>query len=649
MHESDRLNLFNKVVRTRLPSDAEGIINEVNMKNIQIKQSINFKKSVLLLAIYSAISIPVTALENTQKSTTEKNVERITVTATRSALNIDDALTSQVVITRADIDLLNPVSILDLLSSLPSVDVANNGGKGQSSSIFLRGNNSDHTLVVIDGIRVSSATLGSTSFNSISPEMIERIEIVQGPRASLWGADAIGGVIQIFTRQLQSGEHFVGASIGSDEYRKFKAGIGLKHGDGQTSVSVSSERADGFDVRDTTSVADADNDGYKFTSIAVRGQQKINSDLAIDWLLSSDEGENDSDGFYNGANIDRHAWLVRGSYESQLSDIKNYTLVSLGQNRDKVDSLNGVDSQGIIETRRDQLSVINNSQFNENFQMNVGVDFYQDDISKSTLVFADEKRNITGVFAHSLYTKNNWTFEGSVRNDEVQGVDSEITYNLGTGYAFNENSRLVLNHGTGFKVPTFNDLYYPLYGTPTLNSERSETTELFFETKLGAVDTRINVYYSKIDELIGRNSEGNAGNFDEVIIKGAEINVNLTAAGGTHDANFSYTDAEDQQTNEQLVRRAKEKFNYKFTTSINVADLFAEYKFVGKREDSVYRQANVELGAYQLINLGLNAPLSKSVVLNARITNLLDKEYQTANSYFTQGRALYVGITYQNF
>ncbi|WP_426358633.1 TonB-dependent receptor domain-containing protein [Pseudocolwellia sp. HL-MZ19] len=617
-------------------------MNQMNPKN-------NFKKSALLLAMSAVFSMPAMAIEETNNASAEEKVERMTITATRSALNIDDALTSQVVITRADIDVINPISVLDLLSTLPSVDVTNNGGRGQTSSIFLRGNNSDHTLVVIDGIRVSSATLGSTSFNSISPEMIERIEIVQGPRASLWGADAIGGVIQIFTRQLEGGEHFAGVSIGSDSYRKFKAGIGLKHGDGQTTVSVSNERTDGFDVRDTTSEADADDDGYDFTSIAIRGQQKINEDFSLDWLLSSDQGENDSDGFYDGADIDRHAWLVRGSYASQINDVKNYTVVSVGQSRDSVDSLSGFDSQGIIETRRDQFSLINNSQFTENFQMNVGADFYQDDISKSTLIFEDEKRNVTGVFAHGLYTSNNWTFEGSVRNDEVQGVDSEVTYNLGTGYTISDDSRIVLNHGTGFKVPSFNDLYYPGFGTPTLNSERSETTELFLETRLGAVDTRVNFYYSKIDELIGRNAEGNAGNFDEVIIKGAELNFNLVATGGTHDLNLSYTDAEDQQTDEQLIRRAKEKFNYKFTTSINVADLYAEYKFVGSREDSVYLQDNVELGAYQLINLGLNAPLSKNLVLNARVTNLLDKEYQTANTYFTQGRALYVGITYQNF
>jgi vitamin B12 transporter len=615
----------------------------MNTKNMnQIKQKNNFKKSALLLAMSAVFSMPVVAIEETNKAT-EEQVERMTITATRSALNIDDALTSQLVITRTDIDIINPISILDLLSTLPSVDVSNNGGRGQTSSVFLRGNESDSTLVLVDGVRVSSATSGGTSFNSISPEMIERIEVVQGPRAALWGADAIGGVIQIFTRQLEGGEHFAGVSIGSDEYRKYKAGIGLSHGNGHTTVTVSHERAEGFDVKDD---GELDDDGYKFTFIAVRGQQQINEDFSVDWLFSNSEGDNEFDGsFQNNSDINNHAWLVRANYASEFSDVKNNTVFSVGQNRDSSRNFSDFDFAGTFETRRDQFSLVNNSQFSDEFQVNMGVDYYKDDVSKSTTQYDDEKRDVTGAFVHALHNGDVFSFEATARHDNVGGVDSENTYNLGTGVKINDNSRIVLNHGTGFKVPTFNDLYFPNFGVPTLNSERSETTELFLETRLGVVDTRINFYYSEVDELIGLDANFTAGNFDEVIIQGTELSFNLVAAGGTHDLNLSYTDAEDQETDDQLVRRAREKLNYKFTTSINVADLYAEYKFVGSRQD----RGNVDLGAYQLINLGLNAPLAKNLILNARVTNLLDKEYQTANTFFTQGRALYIGVTYQNF
>lgn len=671
LYKSEHLNLFNKYRYNGNHNDAEGIVNEVNMKTKYTNK--NFKKSAILLAVTAAFSVPLMATENTATESTadEEEIDIITVTATRSSLNVDDSLTSQVVITRADIDLVNPISVLDLLSTLPSVDIANNGGRGQTASIFMRGTNSGHTLVLIDGVRVSSATTGSTSFSNISPEMIERIEIVQGPRAALWGADALGGVIQIFTRQLEGGEHFAGVSLGSEEYRKYKAGIGLNHGKGQTTVTINHERAEGFDVQNDGEI---DKDGYKFTSIAIRGQQEVNKALSLDWLFSSDDGETEFDGGYqNRSNTKNHAWLVRANYASEFSGVKNNTVFSVGQNRDSSEGLlhsesdETIKSRGLFETRRDQFSLVNNSQFSDNFQVNAGIDFYQDDVSRSQIRsftgeiqrYEDGERDTTGAFLHGLYTQDALSFEATVRHDSVSGVDSETTYNLGAGLNLGADSRVVLNYGTGFKVPTFNQLYYPDFGTLTLNSELSETVELFFETTISGIDTGINFYYSKIDNLIGR-AGGVASNFDKVDIKGVEFTADFYALGGTHEFNASYTDAIDRVTKEellgdptkkdsQLIRRARDKFNYKYTTSIDVADLYAEFKFVGSREDSVYNKPNVELGAYQLLNLGLNASLSKNLNLNARVTNLLDKEYQTANTYFTQGRALYIGVTYQNF
>jgi vitamin B12 transporter len=607
---------------------------------MNIKQNNFFKKSFLSLAIAGAMSTSFIASANAESDA--KDIEVLTVTATRSSLNIDDALTSQVVITRADIELANPVSILDLLSSVPSIDVASNGGKGQTGSIFMRGTGSDHTLVLIDGVRVSSATSGGTSFSTISPEMIERIEIVQGPRAALWGSDAIGGVIQIFTRQLSDGEFFAGASFGTDSYKKYKAGVGISHGDGQTTITVSKEESDGYDVTEADG-DDADDDGYDFTSVAIRGQQKVTDDFSLQWLLTSDSGDNEFDGYYNGSDIKNHAWLVRANYQSDINGIANRTAFSVGQNRDSADSLRDGESQGVFETRRNQYSIVNNSELSENLQLNLGVDHYQDDVSKSTTMYDIEERDTTGVFVHTLYTKNAWTYEATLRHDNVEDIESENTYNLGLGYAFNSDSRIVVNHGTGFKAPTFNDLYYPWGGNDDLVSEFSKSSEIFFETTLEDINISWNFYHSNVDNLIVWDGE-KADNIEETEINGLEFALNFDKLGGTHDFNMSYTDAEDKQTKKQLVRRAKEKFNYKFTTSISAADLYVEYQFVGSRLD----RGDVELSSYQLVNLGLNYDISDNLSLSSRVTNLLDKEYQTANTYNTQERAFYVGITYQN-
>lgn len=610
---------------------------------MNIKQNNFFQQSLLSLAIAGAMSTSFIASANTESHV--KDIEVLTVTATRSSLNMDDALTSQVVITRADIELANPISVLDLLSTVPSIDIASNGGRGQNASVFMRGTNSDHTLVLIDGVRVSSATSGGTSFSTISPEMIERIEIVQGPRAALWGSDAIGGVIQIFTRQLADGELFVGASFGTDSYKKYKAGVGISHGDGRTSITLSKEQSDGFDVKEGT---ETDDDGYDLTSVAIRGQQKITTDFSLEWLFSSDSGDNEFDGFYNGSDIKNHAWLVRSNYQSDINGVRNNTVFSVGQNRDSADSLRDGESQGVFETRRNQYSIVNNSQFSDELQVNVGVDYYQDDVSKSTIVYDKEKRNTLGVFAHGLYAKNSWTYEATFRHDNVEDINSENTYNLGLGYKYDSNSRVVLNYGTGFKVPTYNDLFYPNFGTPTLNSELSETIELFFESKISAVNTSVSLFRSNIDDLIGRRN-GQADNFEKVEINGVELGANYEGFGGTHDINISYTDAEDKSTNEQLIRRAKEKFNYKFTTSLNDVDIYAEYQFVGSRTDSVFGVTGpVDLAAFQLVNLGLNYDVSDNISVSSRVTNLLDKDYQTVSTYNPQERAFYLGITYRN-
>ena len=609
---------------------------------MNIKQQTTFNKSLLSLAIFGALSTSFVVSANADSEA--KNIEVLTVTATRSSLNIDDALTSQVVITRSDIALANPVSLLDLLSSVPSIDVASSGGKGQTASIFMRGTNSSHTLVLVDGVRVSDATSGGTSLNTISPELIERIEIVQGPRAALWGSDAIGGVIQIFTRQLNAGELFVGATFGSDNYKKYKAGAGISHGDGQTTVSLTKESSDGFDVQRD---AETDEDGFDFTSVAVRGQQKITTDLALDWLLTSDSGDNEYDGFYNGSDFKNHAWLVRANYQS---DINNKTVFSVGQNRNSIDSLIDGESQGIFETRRDQLSIVNNSQITEQLQLNVGVDHYQDDVSKSTSIYNVERRNTTGIFAHSLYAENAWTYEATLRHDNIEDVESENTYNLGIGYQVNDSSRLVASYGTGFKAPTFNDLYFPFGGNEELVSEFSNSAEVFFETTLAGVNASVNFYHSDIDNLIVWDpSTYQSGNIKEAKIKGIEFAFNFEKLGGTHDVNFSYTDAVDKQTNEQLIRRAKEKFNYKYTTTLNEADIYVEYQFVGSRTDNVFGIVGpVDLPAFQLLNLGLNYDLSENFSLSSRVTNLLDKGYETVSNYNTQERALYFGITYNH-
>ncbi|WP_448213176.1 TonB-dependent receptor domain-containing protein [Colwellia sp. MEBiC06753] len=612
------------------------------------------KISVLTGAILLAMAVT----SNAQPLANDTDI--ITVTATRTPIDIDTALASVVVINQADIARMQAKSINDILASVAGIDLISQGGRGQNSSLFLRGANANQTLVLIDGVRVSSASLGSTNIQAIAPELIERIEIVKGPRAAIWGSDAIGGVIQIFTRQLASSEYFAGATIGSDNYRQLKAGAGVAHGDGQTSISINHEASDGFDVLKT---AEDDDDGFETNAVAIRGQQQVNSQFNLDWMARADHGESEYDNAYGGANETKtrnHAWLVRGAYQQYIGHVNNHTSLLVGQNRDYSENYRDNSDNHLpdstttrFETRRDQVSLLNHSQVFPWLQFNIGADYYHEKLSATT-VYDVSSRDVFGGYIHGLYSRNGFTAEAAVRYDDVENIDSETSYNAGVGYQLTNDSRIALNLGSGFKAPTFNDLYYPAdaysSGNPELVSETSDSIELVFESKIATADIALNAYSTEIDNLIVWQADENyfyqPQNVDKVDINGIEFSAAYQGFGGQHQLNASYIDAKDKATDKQLIRRAKQQFSYQFDTQIGALTLFAEYQYHGKRFDSDFVLGRVTLASYQLVNIAASYPLTKALTVEARVTNLFDEDYETAFNYQVQERAGYVGISY---
>lgn len=623
-----------------------------------MKTNLTFKKSLITLALASVLASNTAIAE--QKTSTVDEIETVTVTATRSPLNIADSLTSQVVITREEIALIQPKSVLDLLANVSGVDISVQGGKGQASSVFIRGANSSHTLFLLDGVRISSATLGTTSVQTLSPELIDRIEIVKGPRAAIWGSDAIGGVVQIFTRKLQGGDVFAGITAGSDDFQQYKAGFGISHGDGQTSFSVSHERSQGFDVKE---VIEPDNDGYNYTSVGIKGEQKINEQFTLDWLVNADKGDDEFDnqwGSDRGA-VNNHVWLFRGAYKTITTNYENILTASISQNRDsKITFGKGIskDSADIFETKRNQLSVVNNTIFNQGSQISIGVDHYNEKVNTPT-IYVENERDVTGLFIHGLHDTGKITIEGAIRYDNVEFLDAETTYNAGLGYKISEESRVVVNYGTGFKAPTFNDLFYPEdffgNGNQNLKSEFSTTTEIFFDSIIANINYSVSVFKSDIDDLIAWRPAGNStpgyegqwipDNISQVEISGIEVNLAYQALGGQNSVALSYIDAEDQATKKQLLRRSKEQFSYQYDTQFDNLNLAVQYQFNGKSNDS----GDVQLPSYSLANIISTYELTSELDLQVKVTNLFDKDYQTANTYNTQGRAFYLGVSYQNF
>ncbi len=279
--------------------DAEGIIERGNMKTKL------FNKTLTQIAVASALlSAASSAVANSNESAEDANLEQIVVTANRSQQDLFLSLSATQVIGQAEIEAIQPQNITELLNTVAGVTVANLGGAGQSASVFMRGTNGNHTLILVDGVRVGSATLGTTSFSSMSVGLIDRIEVVKGPRGALWGSDAIGGVIQIFTKKLQSGEGFVTVGLGSNGYWKTEAAIGLGNESNSLTIAGALEETDGFNTTDYP--GQEDKDGYDRQSFSLNGQSKLTEQYSLNLISRYEKGGAQYDNKYGGSDENEH-------------------------------------------------------------------------------------------------------------------------------------------------------------------------------------------------------------------------------------------------------------------------------------------------------------------------------------------------------
>lgn len=607
----------------------------------------------LTTAVRAALLLTVSA----SSAYAAEETEVITVTANRVAQSIQETLTTVDVITRVEIEKIQPNSTIDLLKSISGLDFSYQGGLGQQSSIFVRGANSNHTLVLIDGQRIGSATLGTTEIQNISPSQIERIEIVKGPRAAIWGSDAIGGVIQIFTRGGETKGLSLSAKIGSDNYQELGASVGFNHGDGSSTITLNNKSSDGFDVIE---VADEDDDGYDILTGSLSGQQNVSAQLVLDWTLSVSQKDADYDNKWGGADqlkTDNYAWTFGGEYNTNLELGKNTTGVSFGQSRDlSKNYMTGqpVSSGTSFETVRNQFSVINSTALSVSSSVSIGSDVIVEAIDTTTN-FSIDDRTTLGIFAQYAAKIDQLSADVALRHDDVEGIDSETSYNLAAGYDVSNNIKVLFSHGTGFKAPTFNDLYYPGSGNPELDAEYSTANELSARYYNESISAEVSVYQSEVKNLIRWVADENYNyqpeNVDTVNIEGVELNVNFRGDYADQKVSLGYNEALDDANDEQLIRRPQEHFSYVVSTQLDALSLYAEYVYKGKSYDIGYNESfqavRFTLPSYSIVNVSANYEINDKLSLNARLSNLLDESYKTALDYNTPQSQWYFGVNYQ--
>ena len=636
--------------------DAEGVvcgfliklhaIPSLNRKFTNIALGKSMKHKQLTTVIAALLSSSTVLAETTPLETT-------LVTATRTKQTIDETLAPVSVFTREDIERLQAKDIAELLSEAPGVVISQDGSKGSTTSLFIRGTNSDHTLILVNGQRISSATLGDTAVQFLDPEQIERVEIVRGPRSSIYGSEAIGGVIQIFTKNGKNSEAtYIRTGAGSNDSWQLAAGTRGKVGSTYYSVDASYFDTNGFDALVDTTSLNRDNDGYenKSASISLGHQFENNSHLEFSFMYSDSAEEHDN--LYGDTRpySDHVIQTAAITYSSSPIEDLWFSTISLGNSIDESNQRDKDDpsSSSDFETSRDSLLWQNDFKIADNHALTLGYEYYDDQVD-STENYTDrvgtpvDSRDNTAFFGVYQTTIRALDIQLGLREDDNEEFGKTTTANTAFGYNINQQHSVIISYGEGFKAPTFNDLYWPIgpysYGNPDLQPESSESYEIELRGDYGNVGWSANIYRTDIDNLIDWAPDANFAytptNIASVRIKGIELNATATVAEWQLRGSINYNEPEDRDTGNTLAKRPEKSAIFAADRHIGKWDIGASWRAYSERFDTVSN--TIGTAGYGLVDIRAGYQISNNLKAQLKLNNIFDKDYQTNSRYNQDG------------
>ena len=627
--------------------------------------------SSLLLISFGVACNPLTVFAQNNSSVSVTNsanqLDPIIVTATRTPTRANDVLADYVYIGPEEIADAGQSSITELLQRQRGVEVSNTGGGVQS--VFLRGANSGQTLVLIDGVRTTSVLGGGASWSAIPAQLIDHIEIIFGPQSSLYGSDAIGGVINIFTKK-GAGPTQVTASTGYGTYGTSVSQaslFGSTQGDNSISYSVSAtaENSAGFNTI-------APNSPYKnnYNTTNTIGYTKTGgaAQLSQEWAKGQSVGAQ----VYASRNNNQYPVYGPGKVlGNQFNDVSTLALYSKNQITDIWNSnlqiAQSYDSGQAVYPSQTPVAwypagnpLTNSKQNIYTWQndINVGPDLLQLIAERRTAsVYATGANTLnleqsTNSVAAAYQLKRGANLANlSLRNDNITGYGSQNTGGASYGYFFTKELRVNVNYGTGFKAPSFYDLYYPNYGVTTIKPERSQNTEAGIHYETVPYDIHFVVYNNTISNLIQYTSlgcpvgysMGCASNVASAKITGASLGGVSRIGDFTLKGSFDQQNPVDQATGYVLAKRAKQFGNVSVEYKKSAYVVGAEGTFQAQRYD--YGNTGL-MNGYGIANLYGSYDFAKDWSLFARWNNIFNKNYQLNYGYVTPGSNVFVGIRY---
>jgi len=602
------------------------------------------KKTTVAGLIGLLFTTPVLALE------TPINANDVIVTASRTAQQKDNVIADVTVITQEEIERAGQSTFTELLQRQPGIEIGSNGGAGSISSIFMRGTSANQIVVLIDGVRVNSITDGATYFGNIPLSQIEHIEILRGPASSLYGQDAVGGVIQVFTKNIEGQTRF-NAAVGYGSYntRTAEAGFGGSYQGLNYSFSASSKNSDGFSSLKTNTSANADRDGYR--NLAANGMltYNINEKNQIGIQLFNSHGHSHFDNRYDIVYYDTQAELDQTSVsifsKNQITALwKSSIRLSKGTDKNDSDMSSGLNKYK---------STQNQYAWQNDFSLPVGtltalVERLEQTLDSNTS-YIGTKRNSNGVYLGYVVSLDKHNIQANIRSDHSSQYGTNVTSRLGYGYQINDYWRGSVSYGTAFKAPTFNDIYYPYdMSNPNLKPEQSENFEAAIKYHAQDQAASLTAYHNKIKDFIALDTDYIPQNYNATI-------QGLTLTGSQAWSNYLLKASTDIQSphntdSKKMLNRRANRHGL-----LDVSRTWGNWLFDAELIASSARYNDADnpqkLAGYALVNFAANYKINNDWSAQCRVNNLLDKDYALSlegngTPYNTPGANVFFSLRY---
>ncbi|MDT8371911.1 MAG: TonB-dependent receptor [Gammaproteobacteria bacterium] len=585
-------------------------------------------------------------------------LDTVVVTATRTAVPSQNLLSSVSVITRDDIEKYNYQTLAQAISALPGVTIANTGGIGKQTSLFLRGTESNHTQIILNGVKLATNEFGAPQLEHIPLNQIERIELVRGPQSALYGSESIGGTIQIFTKKgADTLTPRFSVAYGTHNTKQTNASLSGGSDNSWFNIGLGFNQTDGFNACDGRSATlsigcfanEPDKDGYLNRNSSIRAGYRFDNSAEIDVFSLYSEGSVHFDGFFNKTEFVQHTYGANVDFN--VTD--NWSIkTTLSQSRMEAENT-GATAASFADNKQNNFSIQNDFNIADKHTFTVGYDFEDDKIQESS-DFSQTERDNHAIFAQLLGETGAHDYRLAIRNDDNEQFGGNTTGNAAWGISLNTNLRGYVSYGTAFVAPALIDLYNPdFFGFPTSNPdlkpEKSKSFEIGFTGQYSTISWSTHIYNTKIKDLIALDTFFVPQNISDAEIRGVEFEVSTRLSGIDLNSQISLMNAEDKSggvnDGNVLPRRAEQTFTFNASKSFGKFSLASKLFVSGKRYDDA---ANTRrLGGFTTVDVIGAYQLTSDTSLRLKISNLFDKQYETVSGFNTDGTNLLLSINYQ--